>query len=373
MKIKLLLALSMCNCAALVASAADAPAAKPMAPAAADSGPYHLIKEIHIGGSPRTDYLTVDPDGHRLYVSHSDSVAVIDLDKGEVVGNITGNLAGVHGIAIASKLGLGFISNGTGNNVSIFDLKTLKVTKTVDTGRNPDWIMFEPGQKEVYAFNGGSNSVTVFDAVAGTVTATIALPGKPESATYDVAAGRVYDNIEDKAEVVAIDTKTHAVVATWPNAPAVGASGQAIDTEHHLLVLGCDDTMGLMDIASGKVVSTLKAAPGIDSAAFDPATGYAFVPAGGPGGSANGAVTIAKVVNGKLTLVQSLSTPAGAKTMALDPTTHNIYTATVKYDAAAPAPAAASGSGTGRGGRAPRPAAVADSFRVLVYGMDAKK
>ncbi len=372
MKIKLLLALSICNCAALVASAADtaAPAAKPAASAAAASGPYHLIKEIHIGGSPRTDYLTVDADAHRLYVSHSDSVAVIDLDKGEVVGNISGNLSGIHGIAIANKLGLGYISSGASNNVAIFDLKTLKITKTVDTGRNPDWIMFEPGQKEVYAFNGGSNSATVIDAVSGNVTATITLPGKPESATYDVVAGRVYDNIEDKAEVVAIDTKTHAIVATWPNAPAVGASGQAIDTEHHLLVLGCDDTMGLMDIVTGKVVSTLKAAPGIDSAGFDPGTGYAIVPAGGPGGTTPGALTVAKVVNGKLTLVQSLATPAGAKTIALDPTTHNVYTATVKYDAAAPAPAAASGSTRGR---APRPTPVTDSFEVMVYGLDAKK
>ncbi len=315
----------------------------------------------------------MDSDGHRLYVSHSDSVAVIDLDKGEVVGNISGNLSGIHGIAVANKLGLGFISSGASNNVAIFDLKTLKITKTVDTGRNPDWIMYEPGQKEVYAFNGGSNSATVFDAVSGNITATIALPGKPESATYDVTAGRVYDNIEDKAEVVAIDAKSHAIVATWPNAPAVGASGQAIDLAHHLLILGCDDTMGLMDIATGKVVSTLKAAAGIDSAGFDSGTGYAFVPAGGPGGTTPGALTVAKIVNGKLTLVQSLSTPPGAKTLAIDPATHNIYMATVKYDAAAPTPAAASASGTARSGRPPRPTPVTDSFEVLIYGMDAAK
>jgi len=368
MKINSLLVISVFGCAALTlraAAAADAPAAssaaKPAAMAAA--GPYHLIKEIHIGGSPRTDYLTVDAVGRRLYVSHTDSIAVIDLDKDEVVGTVTGNLSGIHGVAIAHDLGLGFISNGAGNNVSIFDLKTLKVTKTVETGRNPDWIMFEPGQKEVYAFNGGSNSATVIDPVSGEVKATIALPGKPESATFDVAAGRVYDNIEDKAEVVAIDTKTHAIVATWPNAPAAGASGQAIDLAHHRLFLGCDDTMAMMDSTNGKLLSTLKASAGIDSAAFDPGTGYAFVPA------KSGTTTIAKVDGDKLVLVQSLATATGAKTMSLDPTTHKFYTATVKYSAA---PAAAAASGSARG-RAPAPAAVADSFEVMVFGMDDKK
>jgi len=365
MKNSSLLVLCALSSAAVAAIAADAPAVAPA------SGPYHLIKEIHIGGSPSTDYLTVDPEGKRLYVSHGTSVTVVDIEKDVVVGDIP-DMNGVHGIAIAPKAGLGFISNGAGNNVAIFDLKTLKVTKTVETGTNPDWIFYEPGQNEVYAFNGKSQSASVIDVAKGEVIATIPLEGKPEAATSDPVAGRVYNNLEDKAEVAVIDTKTHTVVARWPNAPAKGASGQAIDLVHHRLILGCDDTMALMDSTNGKVLSTLPAAPGIDSAAFDPGTGYAFT----PGGTGAGGLTIAKEVDGKLTLVQTLTTATRAKTVALDPTTHRIYTATVKYEAApaaAPQPAAASGSASGRGARggARGPAAVADSFRVLVYGMDA--
>ncbi|HVU39020.1 MAG TPA: YncE family protein [Opitutales bacterium] len=361
-----LLLLSIFTLAAAM-HAADAPAAPAASASAAPgaSGPYHFLKEIHLGGVPSTDYLTVDPEGRRLYVSHGNEVAVVDLEKDEVVGNVTG-LSSVHGIAIAPKAGEGFISNRGSNAVSVFDLKTLKVTKTIPVGNNPDWIFYEPSQNEVYAFNGNSHTVSVIDVATGNVTATIDLPGKPESATADAKAGRVYDNIEDQKEVAVIDMKTHKVVATWKNDPADGASGQAIDLEHHRLFLGCgDDTLTMMDSTNGKVLFSLPAAKGIDSAAFDPGTGYAFVP-----GGQSGTVTVAKVDGDKLVLVQTLATAQGAKTMALDPTTHKFYTATVKYQAA---PAAASGSATGARGRGPRPNAVPDSFRVLVYGLDEKK
>jgi len=350
-----------------VVQAADAPAATTVP---ASSGPYHFIKEIHIGGAPSTDYLTVDPEGRRLYVSHGNEVAVVDIDKDEVVGNIT-DQNGVHGIAIVSKAGLGFISNRGSNSVKVFDLKTLKVTKDIPTGNNPDWIFYEPSQNEVYAFNGNSRSASVIDVTKLEVTATIDLPGKPESATVDTKAGRIYDNIEDQNEVAVIDIKTHKVVTTWKNTPATGgASGQALDAASHRLFLACgDDSMTMMDSESGKVLFSLPAAKGLDSAAFDPGTGYAFVP-----GGQSGTVTVAKVDGDKLVLVQTVTTATGAKTMSLDPTTHKFYTATVKYQAApAPAAASASASATGARGRPPRPPAVADSFRVLVYGIDAKK
>ena len=358
MKKSSLLTLSIFSCAALAVHAADAPAA---------AGPYHFIKEIHLGGLSSTDYLTVDPEGQRLYVSHGTTVTVVDIAKDEVVGDITGQ-NGVHGIAIAAKAGLGFISNRGTNSVNIFDLKTLKVTKSVGTGTNPDWIMYEPSQNEVYAFNGGSQSATVIDVATGEVTATIPLGGKPESATVDVAAGRIYDNLEDKAAVAVIDIKTHKVVATWPNAPAGGASGQAIDLVHHRLFLGCDDTMAMMDSTNGKVLDTLKADPGIDSAAFDPGTGYAFV----PGGQTPGGLVVAKEDNGKLTLVQNLVTAPGAKTIALDPTTHRIFTATSKVKPATPGAAPQAVASTGMAPARPaRPTYLPDSFEVLVYGMDA--
>jgi DNA-binding beta-propeller fold protein YncE len=300
-------------------------------------------------------------------------VTVVDLDKDSVIGDITG-FTSVHGIALAPKLGLGYISDGKGNKVSIFDLKTQKVTKTVDTGSNPDWIMYEASTNEVYVCNGNSHTITAFDAVSGNVTATVDLAGgKPETAMVDPKAGQLYDNLENKFSMAVIDLKTHKMVANWLAVAGKGASGLAIDLAHHKLFLACaddaaptTDLLAMMDSTSGKVVATLPCAKGVDASAFDPATQYAFAPGGD-----SGTLTIAKEDGDKLTLVQTLATATGAKTLALDPTTHNIYVACVKYQAAAtPAPAAASGSARARPAR---PAPVADSFRVLVYGMDAAK
>lgn len=174
---------------------------------AADS-PYHLLKEIPVGGEGGWDYLSVDSGARRLYVTHTSKVVVIDLDKEEVVGEIT-DTPGVHGFALAPELGRGFSSNGQESKASIVDLKTWKTLSKVPTGANPDAILYEPDHQEVYTFNGRGNSATVFEASTGKVVATIPLSGKPEFATADPQAGRVYVNIEDKSEVAVIDTKTH--------------------------------------------------------------------------------------------------------------------------------------------------------------------
>src|SRR5438045_4212935 len=187
---------------------------------------YHFLKDIPIGGEAGWDYLTVDPDGHRLYVSHATKIIVIDLDKDSVVGEIA-DTPGVHGIAIAHDLGKGFSSNGRENKSSIVDLKTLKTLFKVDTGENPDGMLYVPGEQEVYMFNGRGKSATVIDAKSGKVVATVPLGGKPEFAAADPKAGRVYNNLEDKSEVVAIDSKEHKVVNRWPIAPGEEASGMA--------------------------------------------------------------------------------------------------------------------------------------------------
>lgn len=299
--------------------------------------PYHFIKEIPVSGKAQWDYLKVDPEAHRLYLSHGTKVEVIDLDKGTVIGAIE-NTPGVHGIALAPKLGRAFTSNGQENKASIVDLKTLKTISKVTTGANPDSILYEPAQNEVYTFNGRGKSATVFDPESGKVIATIDLGGKPEFATADSQAGRIYVNIEDKSTVAVIDLKTHKVVAHWPIAPGETASGMAIDLEHHRLFLGCDNKkMVMMDSTTGKVVGTVPIGAGVDANAFDPGTQLAFSSNG-----EEGTTTIAKEAGpDKLTVVQTLKTVVGARTMALDPTTHLIYL---------PAPT--------------------PSFRVLVYGMD---
>ena len=327
-----------------------------LAPMARAGVAYRFLREIPVAGEGGWDYLSVDAAGRRLYVSHGTQVVVIDIDKDAVVGEIA-NTPGVHGLAVASDLKRGFTSNGRENKASIVDLQTLKTLSQVDTGLNPDGMLYEPGQQEVYMFNGRGRSATVFEAATGKVVATIPLSGKPEFAAADPKAGRVYNNIEDKSEVAVIDTKTHAVVATWPIAPGEEASGMAIDLEHHRLFLGCGNRMMvMMDSTTGKVVASVPIGQGVDANAFDPGTGLAFSSCG------DGTVTIAREETPeKLTVIQTLTTEPRARTMTIDPTTHRIYLASAKFEAA-PEPVA--------GAPRQRPKMVPGSFKILVYGME---
>lgn len=325
---------------------------------------YHHLKTIAIGGPGGWDYAATDEVNRRLYVSHDTRIIVIDIDKDEVVGEIT-DTPGVHGFALAPELGLGFSSNGRESKASIVDLKSLKTVSKVETGQNPDGILYVPGVQEVYTFNRVRNapgSATVFEAKTGKVITTIALPGSPEFAVVDTRAGRIYNNIDNKNEVVAIDIKTHQIVAEWPTAPGEGGSGMAIDLAHHRLFIGCDNLMVMMDSTNGKVVGSVPIAAGVDANRFDPATGLAFA------SCSAGTVTIAREENpDKLVVVQTLETARGSRTMTLDPKTHKIYLAAVDYEPAPAAPPAGAPPG-----RAARPQQVPNSFKVLVYGMDGK-
>jgi hypothetical protein len=323
----------------------------PISVRAAD-GPYRQLEEIAIGGEGGWDYLSVDVAGHRLYVSHATKVVVVDTEKDAVVGEIAPAI-GVHGIAVAPDLGRAFVSNGRESTASIVDLKTLKIIETVKTGENPDAILYEPVHKEVYAFNGRGHSATVFDAKTGEVRATIPLPGKPEFAVFDEKAGRIYNNIEDTSQLVAIDSATHAVVATWPIAPGEEASGLAFDPEGRRLFLGCRNARMLMiDATNGKVLASVPIGPGVDANAFDPGTGLAFA------SSSDGTLTVARPEGRDgLKVVQTLATPKRSRTMTLDPKTHRLYVAAAEF-----APPT-----TGADGRPQRPQVASGSFKVVVY------
>jgi YVTN family beta-propeller protein len=317
----------------------------------AAEAPYHFLKEIPVGGSGGWDYLFVDSPAQRLYVSHATKVVVIDLAKDQVVGEIP-DTPGVHGFAVAPGLQRGFSSNGRENKVSIVDLKTLQTIAKVDTGQNPDAIIYEPKHNEIYAFNGRGLSATVIAADSGKVVATIALPGKPEFAACDPEAERIFNNLEDKNAVAVINTSTHQVVDTWPIAPGQAASGMAIDLAHHRLFLGCGDNklMVMMDCSNGKVLASVPIGAGVDANCFDPATQFAFSSNG------EGNVTIAhEDAPDKLTVVQTLPTERGSRTMALDPATHKLYLPSAKFEAA-------------QAGK--RPAPIPGSFKILIYGMD---
>ena len=313
--------------------------------------PYHFIKEIPIAGEGGWDYLTVDPSTERLYVSHATKVEVIDLSNDQVIGEIT-NTIGVHGIAVAPKLKRVFVSDGRANQVTIADADTLQTISTVPAGKNPDCIVMGPKQKEVYAFNGRDRTATVIATDSGKVLATIPLAGKPEFAQVEPKAHRVFDNLEDQNEVAVIDAEAHTVVTNWPIAPGESASGMAIDRKEHRLFLGCDNhLMVMMDSESGKVLATVPIGEGVDANAFDPKTELAFASCG------DGTTTIAREDDDTLTVVQVLKTEHGARTMALDPTTHKIYLATAKIEAPT-----TPGEHHGK--------VVPGTFKILVYGMN---
>jgi DNA-binding beta-propeller fold protein YncE len=315
---------------------------------------YHFLKEISVPGDEGWDWLSIDESARRLYVTHGSKIVVIDLDADKITGEIA-DTPGVHCLAIATDLGLGFSSNGKESRAGIVDLKTLKTLSKVDTGENPDAITYNPGEQEVYAFNGRGRSATVFEAKSGRVLATIPLSGKPEFAVADPAAGRIYCNIEDKSQVAVIDAKTHAVVESWPIAPGTEASGLALDAANHRLFIGChNQMMVMMDSTNGRVIATVPIGQGVDANMFDPGTGLAFSSNG------EGTVTIAhEETPEKLIPVQTLATERSARTMALDPKTHNIYLASAKFE---PAPEQVPGAPR------QRPKMIPGSFKILVYG-----
>ena len=311
---------------------------------------YHLLNTIPVGGDGGWDYLSVDSGAQRLYVSHASKVVVIDLAKDAVVGEIT-NTPGVHGVALAPELNRGLVTCGRENKAALVDLKTLTTLSKTDTGANPDGMLYESGHQEFYTFNGRGESATVIDAKSGKVVATIPLGGKPEFAVADSTAGLVFNNLEDKSELVAIDTAKHTVANRWPIAPGEEASGLAFDKKNHHLFLGCGNKlMAMVDSTTGKVLATVPIGDGVDANAFDPGTQLAFASCG------DGTVTVAKADGDKLTVVQTLTTEKGARTMTIDPATHKIYLASGKFSA----PAASQRRGKMEPG----------SFKILVYGLE---
>ena len=316
--------------------------------------PYKFLAEIPIGGEGGWDILTIDSAAGRLYLSHATKVVVVDLNKNAVAGEIT-DTPGVHGFVAVPEFQRGFSTNGKENKSSVVDLTTLKTISKIDTGESPDAVVYEPRHREVYIFNHRGNSVTVADAKTEKVVATIPLDGNPEFAAVDEKDGRVYCNIEEKSEVIAIDAAKHEVVAHWPVAPGEEPSGIALDAAHHRLFSGCHNKMmTMLDTETGKVVATAPICAGTDGAAFDDASQLAFASCG------DGTTTIAKEeAPDKLSVVQTLKTERGARTMALDPKTHRIYLPTAQFG---PPPSPSPGASPGR------PSIVPNTLKLLVYG-----
>jgi hypothetical protein len=315
---------------------------------------YHLLKKISVGGEGGWDYLTFDSPSRRLFISRATKVIVLDVDSGKSVGEIP-DTQGVHGIALAPEFGRGFTSNGRAGTVTIFDLKTLATIGTAQAGTNPDAIVYDPASKRVFAMNGRSSDSTAIDAATGKMAGTVALAGKPEFAVAD-GAGHVYVNIEDKSELQEIDSQKMIVTAKWPLAPCQEPSGLAMDIVHRRLFAGCDNKMmAVVNADTGKVVATPPIGEGVDANAFDPGLSFAFSSNGG-----SGTLTVVHEDSpDKYTVVEDVATQRGARTMALDPKTHEVYLATAEFG---PRPAATQDNPH------PRPQIVPNSFVILVFG-----
>jgi YVTN family beta-propeller protein len=326
--------------------------AAPFARAAAPAG-YHLLKKHVLGGEGGWDYMALDGRTRLLYVTHGNAVEILNIDTGVKAAAITG-LKGVHGVAFAPDKKKGYISNGRGNSVSVFDIATHKVlTEVPSSGQNPDAIMYDAFSGRVFTFNGRTANATAIDAATDKVVGTVDIGGKPEFAVTD-GKGTIFVNNEDKSEIVAFGAKTLQVKTRWSIAPGEGPSGLAIDLKHKRLFSVCDKVMVVSDFEKGKVVTTVPIGGGPDAVRYDPGTGLVFASNG------EGTLTVVKQESAdKYAVVETVPTARGARTMELDPKTHHVFVVTAEYG---PTPAA-----TPEQPR-PRPTIVPGSFMVLEFG-----
>lgn len=289
-----------------------------------------LLSSLRLGGAGGWDYLSFDAARRHLFVSRGDRVLVIDVDRGKQIGTLA-DTPGVHGIAIAADLQRGFTSNGRGASVTAFDLRTFEPVATITgTGENPDAIVYDSPSQHVLTFNGRSHSASVIDPARDAVIATIALPGKPEFAVSD-GAGHIYDNIEDKSELVEIDTAANTVLHVWPLAPCESPSGLAIDVAHHRLFSVCDNRlMVVTDARDGHQVARVPIGDGPDGVVFDAAQSMIYSANGG-----SGTITAIHQDDADHYRVRAtLATQVSARTLTLDPKLHRLYLSAARFGSA---------------------------------------
>lgn len=288
---------------------------------------YKVLRRIPVGGEGAWDYLRVDPDAQRIYVTRGSHVMVLEESSGKPIGDIPiTNARSVHDLALAQDLGKGFISVGSANSVTIFDLKTLKPISDVKvTGQDPDSIVYDPATKRVFVFNAKSNNATVIDANNGQVAGTVKLSGAPEEAQLD-GRGNVFVNIDDKSSMVEFDAKTLAIKAEWPLAPCEGPSALAYDAAHRRLFAACDKVMVVVNADTGKVVASPPIGGDSDGNGYDPATGLLFA------SSKQGLISVIHQDSpDKYSVLANVTTQFGTGTMTLDTKTHHVFTATADY------------------------------------------
>jgi DNA-binding beta-propeller fold protein YncE len=321
--------------------------------ARAQSG-FELIKKTVIGGEGGWDYLSVDSENRRLYISHGSQVEVLDADTHAKVGTIT-NLKGVHGIVAVPKSGRGIITNGRTNSVTIFDLKTLQPIAELPTGKNPDALLYDPYSDRVFIFNHSGGSVTAVDITAGKVTGTLEVKGEGLEAGASDEKGTIFVNIEDNHEIVSFDAKTLTIKNRWKLTPGEEPTGIAIDRVNHRLFAACHNSlMMVVDSDNGKIVAQVPIGTRVDGAIFDPVSRVAISSNG------EGSMTVVQEVSAtEFKAIETVKTQPGARTIAYDSKTHHVFLCTANYGET---PAATAENPN------PRPKIVPGTFVVLEYG-----
>lgn len=298
--------------------------------AAQNTANYKLVTKLTLGGEGGWDYFDVDPTTGHVFIPRGDHIIVVD-SSGKQLADIVG-FHDTHAIVFAPELKRAFLS--AEGSVAILDMEKLQAAGAIDlSGKDPDAILYDPSTKRVFTFNGGgTKDASAIDTASGKVIGTIPLGGKPETAQAD-GEGHVFVNVEDKDQIVAFDSTTLKILHTWSTAPCKDPAGMAIDIAHKRLFAGCrNQLMAVVDYTSGKVVATVPIGKGVDANRFDPATGLAFASCG------DGTITVAHQDSpDKYIVVQTIATQKGARTMTLDPKSHNVYTVTADFGPPPPA------------------------------------
>jgi DNA-binding beta-propeller fold protein YncE len=325
---------------------------------AAPAADYHLLHKYEFGAAPGGreyyDYITVDSDSRRVYLSHGAEVLVVNADTGALEGKVSG-LKSSHGVALVPEVGRGFISDGAQGKAIIFDLKTLKTVGEANAAPDADCIIYDPASKRVFTFNGDSQNATAIDPATGQDVGTIDLGGGPEFAVAD-GRGMIYNNLEDKSEVLAIDSRSLKVQSRWPVAPTGAPAPIAMDREHRrLFIAGREPAMlVVMNADNGKVIQSFPISNGADADFYDPESGRIFV------STREGWVHVFHQDSpDKYSELGKIKTEFGARTMGFDSKTNHIFVDTTKFG---PTPAATTEHPH------PRPTAIPGTFHLLVYG-----
>lgn len=321
------------------------------APATFAQTNWAVEKTFHLGGEGGWDYVTFDPQTNQLYVPRSSHTMVIDATSGKSIADIPGQKRN-HGVAIVHEAGRGFISDGDGA-VVIFDLKTNAVLGTIKAQPDADGIIYDPSSKLVLVVSGDNGVLMTLkpdvDPKNGTIDAPIELGGKPEFLAAD-GQGKIYINLVDKNEIAVVDIKTRKVIAHWPVAPGGAPVGMSMDTKNRRLFIGGRNPQKLivMNADNGKVLADLPIGAGVDATRFDGKQAFASC--------RDGKLEVAGETSpGKFEIVQTVQTPAGARTMDIDTSRHKIFLPTAEFEQPKP-------------GATGRPSAKPGTFMVVVVG-----